>query len=422
MKKKILQIKNIVKKYTHNSHSVTILDDINLDVHEGEILGIIGRSGSGKSTFLRIISDLIEPSAGEIIYNNKPIKETNPKISMIFQSFGLIPWLTVFDNVALGIADYVLSKKDIKDKVLQAIDLVGLSGYEEAYPKEISGGMKQRVGFARALVVDPEVLLMDEPFSALDYLTANTLKSDLLDLWFNRSLSSIKAIIIVTHSIEEAVSLCDRVVVLSSNPGTVIADVAINISHPRDTTAQKFRDVADSLYAAMTASTAKDSDHSLHKYYPQPVSVINLFHFLLTLKEKFDKSGADIKLVSEGLKLNNDQLCVYLETLTLLKFIETNENDIRLSSAGRILLDADEDSQKTIFREHLVKHVTFIHDVYNRIQNAPDKPISTKDLLSTLEQKFSHEQATKILHATISWARFADLLSYDNIKEELRGN
>ena len=412
----------MVKEYTYNDHDITILDDINLDVNEGEILGILGRSGSGKSTFLRIISDLIEPTSGEVLYNDKPIKEANHKISMVFQSFGLIPWLTVFDNIALGLDAQNMSKQDIKEKVLQAINLIGLRGYEDAYPKEMSGGMRQRVGFARALVVDPEVLLMDEPFSALDYLTADTLKSDLLNLWFNRNLSSIKSIVLVTHSIEEAVHLCDRVIVLSSNPGKIIAEIPINIAHPRDGGSQKFHDVMDSVYSAMTRTDAKvegDADHNIHKYYPQPVSVINLFHFMLTVKEKFDQGGADIKLISETLKLNNDQLGVFLETLTLLKFIEIDGNDIRLSSAGHILLDADEHSQKTIFREHLVKNVAFINGIYHQLQDAPNAPIHKEDLLSELEKKFGHEQSIKILSATISWARYANLLSYDAAKGEL---
>jgi len=423
---KIIQIKEIVKKYQQKDSYVTILDKINIDIAEGEIIGILGRSGSGKSTLLRIISSLIEPTSGSILYNNKPIKEADPKISMIFQSFGLIPWLTVFENIALGLEEQNLSKLVIKDKVLNAIGLVGLRGYEEAYPKEMSGGMRQRVGFARALVVDPEILLMDEPFSALDYLTANTLKDDLLDLWFERNILSIKTIVIVTHSIEEAVSLCDRVIILSSNPGKVIANVPIDIAHPRDINSQKFHDTMDSLYLAMTNTKGMqddgDSDHNLHKYYPQQMSMVNLFYFMLSVKGKVNENKADIKLISEELKLTHEQIVIFIEVLSLLKFIEIEDGNIILSSAGRIILDADYNSRKIIFKEHLVKYVPFISNLYHKLQDSSNAPISKTELLTILQKKFSNEQATKILTSMVSWTRYAGLFSYDNIKEELSLN
>lgn len=422
IKHKILQIKGVTKKYVQGDHEVIILDNINLDVNEGEILGILGRSGSGKSTFLRIISNLIEYNSGEVLYNNQPIEEANPKISMVFQNFGLIPWLTVFDNVALGLEEQNFSKNIIKDKVLKAINLVGLCGYEEAYPKEMSGGMKQRVGFARALVIDPEVLLMDEAFSALDYLTANSLKGDLLDLWFNRNLSSIKSIIMVTHNIEEVVALCDRVIVLSSNPGKVVANIPINLPHPRDPDSQQFHAVMESLYAAMISLNRKQNEvvnnHNIQQFYPQILSVNLLFHFLETIRERMVNNNANITLIAKELQLSNDQISKLIETLLLLNFIEINGNNITISSSGNIFLEADEYSQKLIFKEHIVSHISFIKDINHRLQE--HSTISKKELLAILGKKFTNKKANYILDATISWARYAGLFAYDSVTQQLR--
>lgn len=414
---------NIVKKYQQNGVDVTILDEINIDFFEGEIVGILGRSGSGKSTFLRIISDLIQPSSGKMLYKNMSVREANPKTSMVFQSFGLIPWLTVFDNIALGLEEIRLSKAIIKDKVMKAISLVGLRGYEEAYPKEMSSGMRQRVGFARALVVDPEILLMDEPFSALDYLTADALKVDLLDLWFNRSLSSIKTIVLVTHSIEEAVALCDRVIVLSSNPGKIVADIPITLPHPRDLNAKNFHAMIEKLYLVMTnakvAKLGSGAGYDLHKFYPQQKSAIHLIHFLEEIQKQFGSENIDLHILSQALNVHDESIIVFIEILTLLRFLEIDGDNVRISSTGNILLETNEDTQKIIFREHLVKHVSFISDIYRKLQNAPHTSISKSELMQMLEQKFPKRQAKKVLLATISWVRYANLFAYDDIDEVL---
>lgn len=418
-KKCILQLKDITKSYIQESNVITIVNKINLDIRDGEIIGVLGRSGSGKSTLLRIISKLIEPTEGSIFYSD--VEE--PVISMIFQSFGLIPWLTIFDNIALGLEAKNIDKSIIKSKVINAIRLVGLSGYEEAYPKEMSGGMKQRVGFARALVVDPDILLMDEPFSALDYLTANALKKDLLELWSDRNILSTKSIVIITHSIEEAAQLCDRVVVLSSNPGKIIDDIPITLAHPRDESSQEFHDVMDALYSALTKTNKivkkTDDENNLYKDYPQQISVVNLFHFMLSIRENTSASSAKIKKLHSGLKLSSEQLIAFVDVLRLLEFVEVHNNDIKLSAVGNNLLDAEEDEQKQIFRDQLVKNVPYIKNICKMLKNSKKSYISKTALLSILEQKFDRDQALKIFNATVSWARYADLFSYDNIREKL---
>ncbi|KKB96069.1 Aliphatic sulfonates import ATP-binding protein SsuB [Candidatus Arcanobacter lacustris] len=418
-RKTLLQVKKISKKYTQKDVQVTILDDINFELKEGEILGVIGRSGSGKSTILRVISGLIEPSEGEVLYHEKPVGEVESRMSMIFQTFGLIPWLNIFENVTIGLDKKKFTEKQIKEKGEKAINLVGLRGYEEAYPKELSGGMRQRVGFARAMVVDPEILLMDEPFSALDYLTGNALKTDLLDLWYERNILSIKSIVIVTHSIEEAVKLCDKVIVLSSNPGRILANVDINLVHPRDASSSQFIETVSNLYAIMTNTNGAHHNENAKKNYPQTSPIINLIHFIEELRAKFDNNSTNIASLIDLLKLENITILNYIDDLRLLRFIEVEQDNIRLSSSGNIFLDADNDSRKKIFREHVVANIQFIGTIYNMLNNSANHTIVREDLINILMQKFVTEDSQKILKTTISWLRFAELATYDDVKEEL---
>ncbi|MGI0506818.1 ABC transporter ATP-binding protein, partial [Burkholderia sp. ZZQ-2] len=229
----ILRVDHVCRGFNKTQGELLVLDDANLSLREGEIVGLLGRSGSGKSTLLRIIAGLIEPTGGEVTYLGKPLRGPAEGVAMVFQTFALFPWLTVLQNVEAGLEALGVGARERRERALAAIDLIGLDGFENAYPRELSGGMRQRVGFARALVVDPTILLMDEPFSALDVLTAETLRTDLLDLW-TQGRMPIKSVLIVTHNIEEAVFMCDRILVLSSNPGRVIAEIKVPFKHPRN--------------------------------------------------------------------------------------------------------------------------------------------------------------------------------------------
>jgi NitT/TauT family transport system ATP-binding protein len=223
MKTDLLTVTSVRKAFPKpDGGELLVLDNVNLQLKEGQIVGLLGRSGSGKSTLLRLIAGLSEPTAGELQFLGQPIAGPGPGIAMVFQSFALFPWLTVFENVALGLEAQGMAKAEIRKRTLAAIDLIGLDGFESAYPRELSGGMRQRVGFARALVVHPNILLMDEPFSALDVLTAETLRTDFLDLWSEGQMP-IKGVILVTHNIEEAVLMCDRILVFGSNPGRILS-------------------------------------------------------------------------------------------------------------------------------------------------------------------------------------------------------
>src|SRR5580692_1485997 len=233
------------------SADLVVLDDVNLELHEGEIVALLGRSGSGKSTLLRIVAGLLTPTSGEVRWRGRKIDGPTEGVAMVFQSFALFPWLTVQENVELGLEARGVSRAERERRAEEAIDLIGLGGYEHAYPKELSGGMRQRVGLARALVVHPDLLLMDEPFSALDVLTAETLRTDLIDLWSEGKLP-LKSVLMVTHNIEEAVLMCDRILVFSSNPGRVAHELRVPFPHPRNRLAPAFRQMVDDIYALMT--------------------------------------------------------------------------------------------------------------------------------------------------------------------------
>src|SRR5690349_5040356 len=249
----LLEVHNVRRSFPRSGgEELLVLEDVNLTLKEGEIVGLLGRSGSGKSTLLRLIAGLAKPQGGSLSYMGTPIQGPVQGVAMVFQGFALFPWMTVLENVQLGLEALGLPQAEVRRRALAAIDLIGLDGYESAYPRELSGGMRQRVGFARAVVVHPNILLMDEPFSALDVLTAENLRTDLIELWGNRKLP-IKAILLVTHNIEEAVLMCDRVLLFSSNPAKVSADIPINLPQPRERTSPAFEHYVDQIYVEMTA-------------------------------------------------------------------------------------------------------------------------------------------------------------------------
>ncbi len=252
MKDSLIHLQNINKFYLQpNGQTISILESINLELQIGEIIALLGPSGSGKSTLMRIIAGLISPSTGQVFYHNRPLVGLNPGVAIIFQNFALYPWLTVFENVELGLKAKGEPFASRQEKALHMIDVIGLDGFENAYPKELSGGMRQRVGFARALAVEPELLCMDEPFSALDVLTAENLRIELLDLWLEKRIPT-KTILIVTHGIEEAVMLADRIIILGRNPGRIRADLPVKLPHYRERKSPEFEALVDQVYRIIT--------------------------------------------------------------------------------------------------------------------------------------------------------------------------
>ena len=395
-----------------------VLEGVNLTLREGEIVGLLGRSGSGKSTLLRLIAGLATPQGGKLTYMGAPINGPAGGIAMVFQSFALFPWLTVLENVQLGLEALGLAGKEIRARALAAIDLIGLDGYESAYPRELSGGMRQRVGFARALVVHPNILLMDEPFSALDVLTAENLRTDLIDLWLDKKLP-IKGIILVTHNIEEAVQMCDRVLLFSSNPGRITTDIKIDLPRPRERTSEAFEDFVDQIYVEMTARRverqsrqAPVTGHNLGT----PLTHVSsgLISGLIEAVAAAPYNGkADLPDIASDLQLEIDELFPVTEALQLLRLGDVEGGDIKLTHMGKRFADAELGERKEIFSRALLGNVPLAAHIRRVLDERANHTAPRRRFVDELEDHMAEEAAEQTLRAVISWARFAELFSYD---------
>ena len=398
-----------------------VLDGIDLHLAHGQIVGLLGRTGSGKSTLLRSIAGLMAPSAGTITYLGRPVTAPPPGIAMVFQGFALFPWLTVLENVQLGLEALGRPDAEIRKRALAAIDLIGLDGYESAYPRELSGGMRQRVGFARALVVDPNILLMDEPFSALDVLTAETLHTDFLELWGDGRLP-IKGVIIVTHNIEEAVLMCDRILLFSSNPGRIIREIAVDLKQPRNRLDPQFRDQVEKIYEAMTARTPTPAKigapagavaATINMILPR-VSANLLSGLVETLAGEPYMGKADLPVIADELHMEGDDLFPVSDALQMLHFVEVEGGDIKLTDTGKQFVDADTDGRKKIFERQLLAYVPLAAHIRRILQERANHLAPKSRFFDELEDHMSGEDVEATLRSVTAWARYAEAFAYDD--------
>jgi NitT/TauT family transport system ATP-binding protein len=397
-----------------------VLEGMNLEVKEGQIVGLLGRSGSGKSTLLRLIAGLAEPSAGSVKYLGKPIVGPAPGIAMVFQSFALYPWLTVFENVALGLEAQRMPRNEIRTRSLAAIDLIGLDGFESAYPRELSGGMRQRVGFARALVVHPNILLMDEPFSALDVLTAETLRTDFLDLW-SEGRMPIKGVILVTHNIEEAVLMCDRILVFGSNPGRILSELKVTLPQPRNRLDPSFRELVERIYVEMTARP-KGAAAGRQERFPGlgigtvlPQVSTNLLAGLMEAVAAAPFNGiADLPKIASDLQMEIDELFPVAETLQMLRFAELEGGDIKLMEDGLAFANAALDERKRIFMRHLLTYVPWAAHIRRVLDERASHSARKSRFIDELEDFMSEDDADKTLRGVVRWGRYAEAFAYDD--------
>lgn len=409
----LLEARGVSKHYEHAKHPILVLDRIDLAIWPGEFVAILGPSGSGKSTLLRILAGLVEPSSGEVRFRGEPQHGVNPHTAMVFQSFALFPWLTVLENVELGLEALDVPPSERRERALRAIDLIGLDGFESAYPKELSGGMRQRVGFARALVVEPEVLMMDEPFSALDVLTASNLREELLDLWLEKKMP-MQAIVMVTHNIDEAVLMADRVVVLGHDPGRVRADVAVTLPRPRDLKGEAAQNVVDQLYRLLThpeevyvapAPEAKP-------YQTLPHMQIGSLNGLAELVQ--ERGGReDIYELGRELQMEVDDLLPLVEAAELLGLARVTAGDIELTESGRRLAEGSIQEDKAIFRGLIQSRVDLVRRILEGLMADPSHRLRWDELHEELQRFFSPDEAQRQLETAIDWGRYAELFSYD---------
>jgi NitT/TauT family transport system ATP-binding protein len=415
----IVEVDDVSKSFPGaDGRPLTVLDSVSLTLQEGEIVALLGKSGCGKSTLLRTVAGLIAPTRGEVRYRGTPLNGANPGVGMVFQTFALMPWLTVQANVELGLQARGVPDAERRRRALEAIDIIGLDGFETAYPKELSGGMRQRVGFARALVVQPDALLMDEPFSALDVLTAENLRNELMALWARPDFPT-KAICIVTHNIEEAVLLADRVVVLGANPGHVKAEVAVHLPRPRDRRSPTFDALVDQLYAVLTGreetAAPKPSGPLTH---PLPDATVGGLAGLVEIVYAHN-GQTDLPDLAEELSFEVDDLLPLVDAATMLGLLEVEGAQAFLTDAGRQWYTADIQTSKEIFAKLAVDKAPLVRTIVKALENSEDGTLRDDFFRDLLRRGYTPDYTEKQLDIAIDWGRYGELFDYDADTGEL---
>jgi len=432
MTDELIRCENIYKRFPLPSAKgeFTALSDVSLSVRSGEVLALLGRSGSGKSTLLRIMAGLIPPSSGTVTSGGEPVVGPNPDVAMVFQSFALLPWLTVLENVELGLEARGVNRTNRVRRALKAIDRVGLDGFEGAYPKELSGGMKQRVGCARAFAIEPRVLFMDEPFSALDVLTAENLRSEIDELWNAGNFPS-KSILIVTHNIEEAVILADRVIVLGSNPGHVRGEVTIELPRPHNRNDARFGELVDHLYTIMTnpdlaivsaGATPAPLPSAQKSPFAQPLPHVRTggISGMLELLAEHTEGAEDVSHLADRLSITADDLFAVLEAAVLLDFAEIANGDVSLTPIGREFAESTIQSGKEIFREQLLRDVPIFDSIVRTLKGKKNGTMHVDFFFNLWDEYFTEEDTKRQFDTTVDWGRFAELFEYDSLDGVLR--
>jgi NitT/TauT family transport system ATP-binding protein len=435
----IIEAVGIEKSYPQpDGTRVQVIGATNLAIEPGKIVTLLGPSGCGKSTLLRILTGLSQPTAGTLVWHGKPLEGQTPNVAIVFQSFALFPWLTVLENVEAPLEARGVAEVERRKRALKTLDTVGLDGFETAYPKELSGGMKQRVGFARALVVEPEVLFMDEPFSALDVLTAENLRGELLELWLNKKMPT-SAIFIVTHNIEEAVMLADRVMVLGRHPAQLRSDFNIRLKHPRDRKSPKFVELVDYVYKIMTepevehvlpdaettaeiivpkggvtkdALKKQEARVRTGKYQMLPHARVGGIAGLIELLH--DRGGReDLFRLAEELVMDVEDLLPILEACALLGFATLKEGDVQITPQGMAFAEADIQQRKILFRKAALDHVTILKQIDSILKRKSDHSIADEFFHDILDEYFSEDEVQRQFDTAMNWGRYAEIFDYD---------
>jgi NitT/TauT family transport system ATP-binding protein len=419
----IIEAKDVEQFYVQqDGHRTQIIAPTNIAIAPGQIVALLGASGCGKSTLLRMLSGLARPSAGQVLWHGQPARGQQLNVGIVFQSFALFPWLSVIENVEAPLKARGVASFERRKRALRILDTVGLDGFEKAFPKELSGGMRQRVGFARGLVVEPEVLFMDEPFSALDVLTSETLRGELLELWTSRKIPT-NAIFIVTHNIEEAVELADRIIVLAHRPAHIHDDFLVGLPHPRDRKSPRFLEIVDHVYKVLTlpdeahvlpAAHAAEREKHAPLPHARPGGMTGLVEILN------DRGGSDdLYHLAEELVMDLDDLLPIVDAGTLLGFVEVAEGDAKLTPAGRAYADASIDRRRQLFREAALERVGLLRQIQSALRSKTDHALPAEFFRDILDERFSHEDAEKQMRTALDWGRYAEIFEYDSGTDRL---
>ena len=421
MTEALLQLEHVFQSYGAGVRRFTAVENVNLNLSVGEFVALLGPSGCGKSTLLRIIAGLQKATQGKVLYRGQQLEGVNPHTSIIFQTFALFPWLTVLENVSLALKAKGVEKHERDKKAEDLLDRVGLDGFESAYPRELSGGMRQKVGFARAMAVEPELLCMDEPFSALDVLSAESLRGELLELWTEGKIPT-KAILMVSHNIEEAVFLADRIVVMDKEPGRIIAEHKIDLPHPRNRKSVEFQNHVDQVYAVLAGQTRPEKEElgtapgevGITRHLPE-VEISDLAGLLENLAEGGNQKH-DIYLLEDKLGITSDQLLKLTEAAELLGFSSIAKGDIELTALGQAFADASILARKEIFAA-CVRRIPLMRWLLHMLHSAEDRRLKIEVILTALSLDFSTEEAEKQIEVLIKWGRYGELFIYDDDQE-----
>jgi NitT/TauT family transport system ATP-binding protein len=428
----IIEARGVEKYYARpDGHRIQVVAPTDLRLNAGKIIALLGPSGSGKSTLLRMLTGLSKPSSGQVLWHGTPMADQVPNVSIVFQSFALFPWLTVIENVEAPLTARGMVAIERHKRALRIIDVVGLDGFETAYPKELSGGMKQRVGFARALVVEPEVLFMDEPFSALDVLTAENLRSELLELWLNKKMPTA-CILMVTHNIEEAVLLADRVVVLGKNPARIRTDFEIDIPQYRDRKSPRFLAYVDYIYKALTqperetsvpatapapaGANGRTREKTAFQMLPhaRPGGIAGFMELLA------DREGRDdLYKMADDLAMDVDDLLPIVDAAVILGFAVVREGDVEITPQGRAFGEADIQTQKRLFRTAALEHVAILRLIENTLHAKRDHAIGDEFFRDILDDHFSREEVERQFDTALNWGRYSEIFDYDSESQRL---
>ena len=419
----IIEAHRVEKSFARpGGEPIQVIAPTTLFVEEGVIVALLGPSGSGKSTLLRMLSGLAVPTAGEVLWHGKPLIGPSQDAAIVFQSFALFPWLTVLENVEVPLLARGMKHTERHHRALKTQHTVGLKGFETAYPKELSGGMRQRVGFARALAVEPEILFMDEPFSALDVLTAETLRGELLELWLGHKIPT-KSIFLVTHNIEEAVLLAGRIIVLGRNPAKIRADFRVSLKQPRNRNSAEFLVYVDYIYKLMTQPQLEAEPPSPGRVTkPQVQSLPHARRGAIAglLEVLNDRGGKeDLYRIAEELRLEVDDLLPIVESAAMLVFAKSERGDVELTPAGKAFAEADIGTRKTMFREAALAHVTLLQQMHSALASKSDHAMPLEFFRDLLQEHFSDKEAERQIDTALNWGRYGDLFSYDSESDRL---
>ena len=414
----LLELEGVRQIFTSGGRPFTAIENVSLELGAGEYVALLGPSGCGKSTLLRIITGLQQPTSGRVLYRGRQLRGVNPHSTIVFQTFALFPWLTVEQNVAVALRARGTPPDEAASRAEALLDMVGLDGFESAYPRELSGGMRQKVGFARAMAIEPELLCLDEPFSALDVLSAEALRGELLELWTTGAIPT-KAILMVTHNIEEAVFMADRIIAMDKEPGRVVATLEVDLPHPRQRKEARFLRLVDRVYGILAGQTQPESvelgtapgEVGLTRVLPN-VDVSELAGLLELLNEHPD-DRADLYRLADDLRVDLDQLLRLTETAELLGFAIVSQGDIALTPLGEAFGEASILARKEIFATRL-RRLPLFRWLTSMLRATEEGHLSVRVVQTALELELSSEDAARQLETAIAWGRYAEILTYDD--------